>query len=126
MAAPSAHRLLFIGNSLTFWQDGGLDGLFREWGLSAAAETSPGATLARLWKLGKALQRIRDGGWDVVVLQDDLPEYRSDPRRERWRAIHEQSMAVVSKFVGAIRGVGATPVLFMAHGYSRLRHTLDM
>lgn len=123
MASPSARRVLFVGNSLTFWQEGGLDGLFREWGLDAAAETAPGVTLVRLWKMGKAYQRIQEGGWDVVVLQDDMPEYRSDPRRERWRAVHEQSTAAVAKFVEAIRAIGATPVIFMSHEYARLAHT---
>ena len=79
-------RVLFIGNSLTFWA-GGLDGVFRRWNFDAHAETVGGATLLTLWNGRKALRRIQEGDWDVVVLQDDLPEYPVARRKGtcRWK-----------------------------------------
>jgi hypothetical protein len=123
-AAFVGKRVLFIGNSLTYWA-GGQDVLWREWGFDAHEETVPGATLAQIWKIGEVQKQIRDGAWDVVVLQDDPPEYktsRSDSR-ERWVAIHEQFERAVAKFIAAIREAGAVPVVFMTHAYRRLAHT---
>ena len=123
-AAFVCRRVLFIGNSLTYWA-GGQDVLWREWGFDAHEETVPGATLAQIWKIGEAQKQIRDGAWDVVVLQDDPPEYktsRSDSR-ERWVQIHEQFERAVAKFIAAIREAGAVPVVFMTHAYRRLAHT---
>lgn len=117
-------RVLFIGNSLTYWHCG-LDGVFSRWGLVAAAETMPGATLAKLWKAGAAKQRILEACWDVVVLQDDLPEYRQQRSDTRSRAafVTERLSAVSELFIGAIIEARAKPVFLMAHPYQRLAHT---
>ena len=122
---PSAGpaRMLFIGNSLTYWS-GGLDSMFRSWGFDAHAETLPGATLARHWRSGNAKAKIHEG-WDVVVLQDDLPEYKApaDEKRERWRVVCEHFLPVLSKFLEVVRATDAVPVVYMAHPYERLPST---
>ena len=70
----AATRILFVGNSLTYWRPG-LDALLRSWGFDAAAVTEGGATLQVLWDAGTALKAIRSGQYGFVVLQDDMPEY---------------------------------------------------
>ena len=122
LAGPA--RILFVGNSLTYWS-GGLDTVFQNWGFTAEAETIPGATLARHWRSGSAKTKIL-AGWDVVVLQDDLPEYKTPAlakEQERWQVLREQFVPVLSKFLETARAAGATPVVFMAHAYERLAHT---
>jgi hypothetical protein len=70
-------RVLFIGNSYTFF-NGGLGTIVQQLALSAkhgrpldfVEITKGGQTLEGHWKEGKALAAIRRGGWDVVVLQE--------------------------------------------------------
>ena len=67
-------RVLFIGNSLTYYS-GGIDRyIVRIQEFRAERYTKAGATLEDLWNEGGAAERIAEGGWAVVVLQDDLPE----------------------------------------------------
>ncbi|HSC77738.1 MAG TPA: SGNH/GDSL hydrolase family protein [Candidatus Acidoferrales bacterium] len=71
---PAKLRVLFIGNSYTYFND--LPGLVER--LSAAAGqpieargvVEAGATLEHHWSVGLALKRIQQGGWDFVVLQE--------------------------------------------------------
>jgi hypothetical protein len=68
---PFSKRILFIGNSYTDI-NGGID---KQLGIlspsSRASRISPGGfTLENHWNDGKALQIIRQGGLDYVVLQD--------------------------------------------------------
>jgi len=69
-------RILFIGNSYTFFND-----LPQTLAKLAASATPPlkietgralvgGATLQRHWREGRALEAIRQGDWDYVVLQE--------------------------------------------------------
>jgi hypothetical protein len=70
-------RVLFIGNSYTFF-NGGLGTAVK--GLASAVKdgrpfeyvevTKGGQTLEGHWNDGKALAAIRKGGWDFVVLQE--------------------------------------------------------
>jgi hypothetical protein len=70
-------RVLFVGNSYTFY-NGGLGTLVQQ--LAAASRnarplefvevTRGDQTLEGHWKDGKALAAIKRGGWDVVVLQE--------------------------------------------------------
>jgi hypothetical protein len=70
-------RVLFIGNSYTFF-NGGLGTAVK--GLASAVKdgrpfeyvevTKGGQTLEGHWNEGKALAAIRKGGWDFVVLQE--------------------------------------------------------
>ncbi|HXE74582.1 MAG TPA: SGNH/GDSL hydrolase family protein [Candidatus Xenobia bacterium] len=72
-APPAKLRVLFIGNSYTYFND--LPGLVER--LSAAERpiearmvVQGGATLEWHWTVGLALKRIQQGGWDYVVLQE--------------------------------------------------------
>ena len=117
-------RVLFIGNSLTAYRVGQLDTYFREMGYDASRKCTMGATLSHIWGLGGWAETLRAGAYDVVVVQDDLPEYGSLPgRQEHWRELLVPFMAAVTAFVGAIRDAGATPLIYMAHPYSRLPKT---
>jgi len=81
---PSARpvRILFIGNSLSYSNDGLWTHLTR---LSASGATPvetgraafPGEFFKSLWERREPQQAIRSGKWDVVVLQEDLPETRA-------------------------------------------------
>lgn len=76
-----AQRILFVGNSFTYVE--GVDKLFVD--LAASAEPPRtveadssfmgGATLKQHAQ-GSTLERIRDGDYDVVILQGDIPENR--------------------------------------------------
>lgn len=69
-------RVLMIGNSFTSFHQmpKTLDGLGRAKSgaprLIVETATVGGATLQRHWEEGKAAARIREGGWDFVVLQE--------------------------------------------------------
>ncbi len=112
---PTTHSVLFVGNSLTFW-NGGVDrhvrGLGGSLGSPLIVETDvfvePGATLAVLWDQG-ASEAIAQGDHDVVVVQEDLPEGSVEQFDEHARLLIEQ-----------IRRADAEPVLFMAWAYDRL------
>lgn len=112
----SPTRVLFIGNSFTFWKGG----LWKHINaLSAAMEpplkyqaesvTRGGASLEVMWHRTKAQSVIAEGRWDVVVLQGDIPETTIDSFKQYSR-----------RFVEAVRKVGARPILFMAWDYDRL------
>ncbi|HET7470251.1 MAG TPA: hypothetical protein VFJ81_11270 [Gemmatimonadales bacterium] len=102
-------RILFIGNSLTYVND--LPGMVRQ--LGASDPTRP-VTVASVafgdysledhWNRGDALTAIRQGGWDLVVLQQGpsaLPESRAN--LIEW----------TGRFAGEIRKVGARPAVYM-------------
>jgi hypothetical protein len=78
-------RILFIGNSFTFYNDlprmvaqlaeaGGQRPLYYE------SETPGGCTLEKHWQDRRAVSRIQSGHWDFVVLQDqsEAPLVRRD------------------------------------------------
>lgn len=72
-AAPV--RVLFIGNSLTFYHD--MPKMVAELARAAGErllmherETPGGCTLEKHWRDGKAMAKIRSREWDYVVLQD--------------------------------------------------------
>ena len=115
-ARQAARRVLFVGNSLTYWNDGLDVHLGR---LAASAEppvsvttgrsVAGGAFLKTLWLLRDPRQKIATGQYDVVVLQEDLPETTVDDFRQHARL-----------FVADVRKAGARPVLLMAWAYDRL------
>ena len=109
-------RILFVGNSLTYWRPG-LDALFRGWGFDTASVTEGGATLQVLWGAGKALTAIRSGQYDFVLLQDDLPEYGSAA------VAGTQFKKHARLFVEAVRESAAVPILLLTHSYERIKHT---
>jgi hypothetical protein len=71
-----ARRVLFIGNSYTYFNNlpQMLTGLAKAaqpaQTLEAEMVTVGGATLKRLWEQGEALAAIKRGGWAFVVLQE--------------------------------------------------------
>lgn len=115
--------VLFIGNSFTSGLNNGFGGLDTHFKALAASMPRPrnvtvervtrgGATLEFLRDVPEVQQAIRAGGHDVVVLQDDIPEYTQQsvlPFKDhvRW-------------FVPEIRAKAGRPVLYMAWAYARL------
>lgn len=106
-AAEPPTRVLFIGNSLTYWNDLPLlvEAMAAAKGLSLSAEavTRADASLEDHW--GNAIRGvIHKGGFKWVVLQQgpsSLPESRANLRE--W----------TRRFAEEIRGAGATPALYM-------------
>jgi len=107
-------RILFIGNSLSYWNHG-VDYHLRELANSAepaiVIETESsyisGASLMDHWVSG-VHTKIAEGGFDIVILQEqshrafDPGEFGEYTRR----------------WVAEIRGVGAVPVLYMPNPFS--------
>lgn len=114
-APPPPASVLFIGNSFTFWNDGletHVEALRAGTGDGAFAtqeETRGGASLEVMWTQTNAQSRIASGDFDVVVLQEDIPETNV-------ASFHTYARL----FDTAIRESGATPVFFMAWDYDRL------
>jgi hypothetical protein len=102
-------RILFIGNSLTYVND--LPGMVRQLGASNSVRPVTVASVAfgdysleDHWNRGDALTAIRQGGWDLVVLQQGpsaLPESRAN--LIEW----------TGRLAGEIRKVGARPAVYM-------------
>lgn len=107
-APAKTHRVLFVGNSLTYSHQMPLivEALAKYRGdrLEVSSSTLGGASLQDLWHDGSALREIERGGWTVVVLQQgpsSLPESRVELRE--W----------TRKFDERIRKVGARSALYM-------------
>ncbi|MDQ3812528.1 MAG: SGNH/GDSL hydrolase family protein [Armatimonadota bacterium] len=93
-----ATRILFIGNSFTFRND--LPGLLTAMAASGpqprSVETSMvvagGASLRQHWNSGAALESLRQGSWDYVVLQEQstLPIKNAQRFQESARLLHEE------------------------------------
>ena len=102
-------RILFSGNSLTYVNN--LPAMVQQLGASNSARPVTVATVAfgdysleDHWNRGDALAAIRQGGWDLVVLQQGpsaLPESRAN--LIEW----------TGRFAGEIRKVGARPAVYM-------------
>ncbi len=105
-------RVLFIGNSYTFFH-GGLPRHLRD--ACAAAEdpleietamvTAGGQELQYLFESTDAVDRIRTGNWDIVILQGG---FNAPIIQER----HEQFKDSVRRFHEVITESGATPVIW--------------
>lgn len=115
-------KILFVGNSLSYFNSGldyHLMKLVGSANPSLTLETDRimlgGATLKRLWDDPSTHDKIAKPGLDAVVLQEDLPETDVATFKEYARL-----------FVAEINKTGARPVLFMAWPYERLgKTTLD-
>ena len=100
--------ILFIGNSLTYSNDlpGMLAALLQEGGGESVvvdAEASPNAGLPDHWMFGGARDRIRAGGWSVVILQQGPSATEGRPFLLDYAEL----------FAGEIRAAGAEPALYM-------------
>ena len=106
-------RVLFIGNSFT-WYWGGQARIGMKLAISSPSgterppiyeqSTGSGMDLQDHWRLGRAVERIREENWDYIVLQD----YSDGPLS------HRSAFFQYGKLLDAeIRKVGAKTVLFM-------------
>lgn len=119
LPAPPPARLLFVGNSFTYY-NGGLENHVKALADSAHPPrriiadraTKGGATLQVLQGLDWVHDKLRAGGYDLVILQEDIPE------------LTEHSVAPffeqARNFAREIREFRGKPVLFMAWPYARL------
>ena len=114
--AGQPKKILFIGNSLTYKQDG----IYSHLEKLAAAAAPPcillteksvkgGATLKTHWERPEPREAIIKADCDVVVLQEDLPEINVSYFQEYAR-----------RFVLEIRKAKSRPILLMAWYYPRL------
>ncbi len=112
-------RLLFVGNSFTYY-NGGLENHVKELAKSSRPPrsietdraTQGGATLKILNGKQIVHDKIREGAYDAIILQEDIPE------------LTEHSVAPffeqARRFDQEIRSAGSRTVLFMAWPYERL------
>ena len=82
---PQPIRVLFIGNSYIYVNDlprmvADLAEAGRQRPLEFDRETPGGYTLEQHWKDGNAVRKIADGGWDIVVLQEQSLRPLNDPK----------------------------------------------
>ncbi len=114
--AQKAYRVLLVGNSFTYYS-GGLERHItalneksrKPLQLEVASFTRGGAPLKELWDEDGVHQMIKNGGYDFVVLQGDIPE-----------SSVEDFFDYGSRFVREVRETGATPILYMTWDYERL------
>lgn len=117
--AATPKSVLFVGNSFSIVH-GGLEVHFKALASSmqkprdivVQRSAQEGATLQTLRQDPTILQSIRAGGHDVVVLQDDIPEYGGptvDAFKEQVRWFNQE-----------VRAKDGRAVLFMAWPYERL------
>lgn len=106
----NALRILFIGNSLTYWND--LPQVVAAMAVATGQEqppyvemiAAPDYSLEDHWNDGRARDAIRGGTWDYVVMQQgpsSLPQNR----------LHLREWA--GRFAVPIRTAGAVPALYM-------------
>jgi hypothetical protein len=116
-------RVLFIGNSMTYLND--LPRLTARLAASAkpprALETEfvgeGGATLRRHWEAGRALEAIRAGNWDYVVLQE-----QSGTAQIR----NHEFQDYARRFDAEIKKAGAKTLLFLSWARLDAPHDLRL
>ncbi len=105
--STDAVRVLFIGNSLTFWNE--MPWMTRRVAGSLGSKLvtqfsgASGATLRQHWERGRALRAIKERHWDFVVLQAQSSEMSTRP---------EETMEYARLFDREIDRVGAKTVIF--------------
>ncbi len=112
MSAPAPLRVLFIGNSFTYYN--GLPSMVaamfaaRKQALQAEMHAVGAATLGLHAANPKVAQLIAGSRWDYVVLQDQsaLPASRPD-----------ETLNQGTKLCACVRKAGATPVFFLTWAY---------
>lgn len=105
--------VLFIGNSYSFGVPKEFRKLAKSRGLKVRVghSTNGGWTLARHAAHPPTLGKLRNGNWDVVVIQEhSLTPARSERKRRR------DMDPAVRRLVSEIRAVGATPMLYQTWG----------
>ncbi|MCC6263569.1 MAG: hypothetical protein IT169_08330 [Bryobacterales bacterium] len=134
-APRKALRVLFIGNSYTYLNN--LPGILEK--IAAAESEGPaietegslsgGKTLQWHWEQGKALEAIRKGGWDFVVIQELSTLGYGTPKGGTPR-IHDPAayFKYATLFDEEIRKAGARTVLYATwarDGYPEQQRRLD-
>jgi|KBSSwiStaDraftv2_1062776.scaffolds.fasta_scaffold36110_1 hypothetical protein len=116
VVANPPQKILFIGNSLTYSNDGIYTHLQKLTASAAPPLTIEadkavvgGQYFKSLWETFPEPRRAIARGYDVVVLQEDLPETKVADFKE-----------YAARFVEDIRKTGARPVMLMAWAYRRL------
>jgi hypothetical protein len=108
--------ILFLGDSDAFWLDKHLKNLAASEDPPRVIETqgvtSGNASLEEHWKLTLGPKAIREGNWDVVVLNQDL--------RVHWSEIGK-FYDYAGKFDQEIKQIGAQTVLYMPQPWKAKR-----
>lgn len=108
-------RVLFIGNSLTFYHDmpAMFEQLAQSGGRSVEADMSArnAGSFAEHARSPVTLDKIRRGGWDFVVLQEQSAIPANATRRETAMYPHARALAE------EIAQTGAQTMFFMTWGY---------
>jgi hypothetical protein len=106
-------RILFIGDSDSFWLDQHLKNLAASADPPLVIETSGvtggGMSLEQHWQL-LGLKAVREGNWDVVVLQEDIALH--------WSGL-DKFYEYAGKFDQEIEKIGAQTVLYMPFEYKK-------
>ena len=113
-------RVLFIGNSYTYFNN--LPQMVAELSKSASKQkpieaemfTVGGATLKSLWESGKALDMLKRGKWDYVVLQEQstlgfAPMVNNIPQINDPKTFHEYAR----QFDAEIKKAGAKTIFYL-------------
>lgn len=116
ISCDSTTRVLFIGNSLTYY-NGGLDSILHQIcehneppiDIETEMMAQGYATLESLWQDDAIKKRIAEGNFDFVVIQGDIPESTKEAFQEYSR-----------HFIDHINSSGAEPIVYMTWGYNRL------
>lgn len=101
-------RVLFIGNSLTYWNE--MPWMFEHFSKSLGARPrtrfsgGSGMSLRQHWREGRAQKAIAAGSWDYVVLQ---------PQSTEMMRVPEETTKYAQMFDQLIRKSGAKTVIFL-------------
>jgi hypothetical protein len=120
-AESPVRRVLFIGNSLTYFHDmpAIVQALSDASGgprLECRAVTAPGFSLEDHWDRSDARAQIARGGWDFVVLQQGSSALAAG---------RESLLRDARRFAPLIRKVGATPALYAVWPSAARRFDFD-
>ena len=122
-AGSPARRVLFIGNSLTYFNDmpAIVEALSAAAGaphvrLECRAVTAPGFSLEDHWDRSDARAQIARGGWDFVVLQQGSSALAAG---------RESLLRDARRFAPLIRKAGATPALYAVWPSAARRYDFD-
>lgn len=113
-ASTKKLRVLFIGNSLTYYNHlpsivEALTEASGQNGFAFRMIAFPNFSLEDHWNQGEALRSIRQGGWDVVVLQQG-PSVSAEGR--------QGLLEYARRFAEEIKRFGAKPALYMVWPFS--------
>lgn len=120
-AESSVRRILFIGNSLTYFHDlpaivEALSGAAGGVRLECRAVTAGGFSLEDHWDRSDARAQIARGGWDFVVLQQGSSALAAG---------RESLLKDARRFAPLIRQAGATPALYAVWPSAARRSDFD-